>query len=202
MFTGIINDIGEIISVERRADVRVEIACRFMPDTIAVGASINCAGICLTVTAKRELREGGAVFSIDASAETLARTTLGRWKAKSRVNLERALKVGDELGGHIVTGHVDGIATITRILSEGASKRFTLKVPRELSRFIAPKGSVCLDGTALTVNETRNGEFGVNFIPHTLAVTTWGQSREGDLVNVEIDVLARYVARLQEFSTP
>jgi riboflavin synthase len=200
MFTGIVSDIGEVMEAERNeAGARLVIACRYPADSIATGASISCAGICLTVVDKRALSDGRSAFTVDASAETLGKTTLARWREGTRINLERALKAADELGGHIVAGHVDGTAEIAAITPEGSSKRFTFRVPEHLTRFIAPKGSICLDGTSLTVNEVDAVTFGVNIIPHTLAVTTWGSAREGDEVNLEIDMLARYLARLEEF---
>jgi riboflavin synthase len=195
MFTGIITDIGEVINVDKQGDTRIVIKTSYDTATIDIGASIACSGCCLTVTGK-----GAAIFAVQASAETLSRTTLGSWKEGTRINLERALKMGDELGGHIVSGHVDGVGDIVSIREEGDSKRFRFRIARELARFIASKGSVTLDGTSLTVNEVDGLEFGVNIIPHTQAVTTWGYAREGDRVNVEIDMLARYVARLAEFT--
>jgi riboflavin synthase len=195
MFTGIITDIGEVINVDKQGDTRIVIKTSYDTATIDIGASIACSGCCLTVTGK-----GAAIFAVQASAETLSRTTLGSWKEGTRINLERALKMGDELGGHIVSGHVDGVGDIVSIREEGDSKRFRFRIARQLARFIASKGSVTLDGTSLTVNEVDGLEFGVNIIPHTQAVTTWGYAREGDRVNVEIDMLARYVARLAEFT--
>jgi riboflavin synthase len=201
MFTGIVSGIGEVLRIEKRGDTRFMIACAGDPETVAIGASIACAGCCLTVTDKG--REGKCMwFAVSASAETLAKTTLGRWTVGTRINLERALKAGDELGGHLVSGHVDGVGEILSIAPEGDSKRFRFRVPRELARFIAPKGSVALDGTSLTVNEAEGETFGVNLIPHTLAGTTWGTAKPSDPVNVEIDLLARYVARLLEAQSP
>lgn len=197
MFTGIITDIGELIAVSDNGDRRFEIATTYAPDTLALGASIACSGVCLTVIEKGT-RNGQNYFAAEASAETLNVTTAGSWGLGQRLNLERALKLGDELGGHIVSGHVDGIAQIQDISPEGDSKRFTFKAPPALSKFIASKGSVTLDGTSLTVNEVDGHVFGVNIIPHTQAVTCWGASKAGDYVNLEIDVLARYVARLSE----
>jgi riboflavin synthase len=197
MFTGIITDVGEVAAVEIGGDTRFTIASHYDPATIAIGASIACAGCCLTVVAM----DSSGRFAVQASAETLSRTTLGRWKPGTRINLERSLKIGDELGGHVVSGHVDGVGEIVSITPEGESQRFRLSVPRSLARFIAPKRSVALDGISLTVNEVEGDGFGVNIIPHTLAVTTWGTARPGDPVNVEIDMLARYVARLAEFSS-
>ena len=199
MFTGIVTDVGEVVAVEPRAQglARLKIACGYDPDTIAIGASIACSGVCLTVVARG--KDGNrAWFAVDAAAETLRLTTVGRWQPGRRVNLERALKIGDELGGHIVAGHVDGLAEIVAIRDEGESRRFSFRAPDTLARFVAPKGSVALNGTSLTVNEVEGAGFGVNIIPHTLAVTTWGQARPGDLANMEIDTLARYVARLTE----
>ena len=194
MFTGIVTDIGEITRVEKRGDARFDIRTSYDTKTISMGASICCAGCCLTV-----VETSADSFSFDVSAESIARTTLGRWIVGSRINLERALKMGDELGGHMVLGHVDGVGNIVSVTPQGNSKRFRIRAPQELARFIAEKGSVTLDGVALTVNEVDGLEFGVNIIPHTLAVTTWAAAHEGDGVNVEIDMLARYVARLAEF---
>jgi riboflavin synthase len=195
MFTGIVTDVGEVVSVERRGDTRLVIRTGFNAEDLAIGASVACSGCCLTVVE----RSAGS-FSVDASAETLSRTTLGGWRNGTRVNLERSLRLGDELGGHLMSGHVDGVGEILSIRAEGGSKRFRFRLPRELARFVASKGSIALDGTSLTVNEVEGSEFGVNIIPHTLSVTSWGEAREGDRVNVEIDMLARYVARLAEFS--
>lgn len=203
MFTGIITDVGRILTVEQRGDLRARIATAYPPAGIAIGASIACDGCCLTVVATGQGDDGGAGvagwFDVDVSAESLARTNLGGWVPGRAVNLERALKVGDELGGHIVAGHVDGLAEITAMQDEGASTRFTFRAPAALAGFIAPKGSVALNGTSLTVNEVDGRDFGVNIIPHTKAVTTWGQARVGDAVNLEIDTLARYVARLRDW---
>ncbi len=194
MFTGIVTDIGEISSVEKRGDTRFTIATSYDTKNIAIGASIACAGCCLTVI---EVAEGK--FLVEASTETLSKTTLKNWKVGTRINLERAVKVGDELGGHIVSGHVDGLGEILFITPEGDSKRFRFNASKDIARFIAPKGSVTLDGTSLTVNEVEGSTFGVNIIPHTQAATTWGHARVGDAVNIEIDMLARYVARLAEY---
>ncbi|MBC7133315.1 MAG: riboflavin synthase [Roseovarius sp.] len=194
MFTGIITDIGRIAALAReKEDLRARIETGYDTDSIAIGASIACDGVCLTVVTL-----GADWFEVDVSAETLARTNLDGWAEGRRVNLERALRVGDELGGHIVSGHVDGIAEVTGRREEGGSTRLTLRAPAALARFIAPKGSVALNGTSLTVNEVAGDTFGVNLIPHTQAVTTWGGVRTGDRVNLEIDTLARYVARLAE----
>jgi riboflavin synthase len=200
MFTGIVTDVGEIESVTRRGDTRLRIRCHYDPASIAVGASIACDGVCLTVVA-RGPSPGGGWFDVDASAETLARTTLGGWAPGRRVNLERALRVGDELGGHIVTGHVDGVAEVIARSPDGASTRFRLRAPGALARYIAEKGSVALNGTSLTVNEVEGEVFGVNMIPHTMAVTAWDAVGPGDHVNIEIDTLARYVARLGSIAT-
>ncbi|QDL92208.1 riboflavin synthase [Paroceanicella profunda] len=236
MFTGIITDIGEILEITLRGDTRMRIACGYDMAGVALGASICCDGVCLTVVDKGTLPAGGDTatsgagaagnasgtgkggsasgagmgrsasgagrgwFDVDASAETLSLTTLGGWSAGTRINLERALRVGDELGGHIVSGHVDGTAEILSLTPEGDSIRYRFRAPKALARFIAPKGSVALNGTSLTVNEVDGPDFGVNIIPHTRAETTWGDARAGDRVNLEIDTLARYVARLAEMT--
>ena len=194
MFTGIITDIGTVRTITRAGDTRFEITTAYDLSTVDMGASIACNGCCLTV-----IEKGPDWFAIQASAETLSKTTLGGWRQGTRVNLERAMKIGDELGGHIVSGHVDGLGEIVSITPDGDSKRFRFRVPHELARFIAPKGSVAVDGTSLTVNEVEGNVFGVNIIPHTQAVTTWGSMAEGQRVNIEIDMLARYVARLTEY---
>lgn len=199
MFTGIVTDIGEVVSVEQRGDTRFTIATAYVPESIATGASIACSGCCLTAVEMGRLQDGRGTFLVEASAETLSRTTLKNWKTGTRANLERALKMGEELGGHIVSGHVDGVGEIISITADGDSKRFRFSAPDDIARFIAQKGSVTLDGTSLTVNEVEGSVFGVNIIPHTQAVTTWGHARVGDAVNIEIDMLARYVARLAEF---
>ena len=203
MFTGIITDIGQIERVEPRGDIRARLKTSYDHETIVLGASIACNGVCLTV-----VDFGASWFDVDISAETVSKTNIGlsdtaansrsAWVEGGRVNLERALKLGDELGGHIVSGHVDGIAEITAITEDGDSTRVEFKVAKDLLRFIAPKGSVALNGTSLTVNEVGDESFGVNFIPHTKTVTTWDDMAVGDLVNLEIDTLARYVARLAE----
>ena len=193
MFTGIITDTGK---VHRRDGGRFELACAYPADDIAIGASIACDGCCLTVTGVAARPEGGAVFGVDVSAETLSRTTLGSWTEDKRINLERSLRLSDELGGHIVTGHIDAVARIVSTTQDGASTRFEIEAPPEVASFIAAKGSIALDGTSLTVNEVSGARFGVNLIPHSLAVTTWGEKQAGDLLNLEIDMLARYVARL------
>lgn len=193
MFTGIITDMGEIRAIEQRGDLRARIASGYDMAGVDLGASIACDGVCLTVVDK-----GADWFDVDVSAETVSKTNLGTWSPGRAVNLERALKVGDELGGHIVSGHVDGLAEVIAVAGEGDSTRVTLRAPAELARFIAPKGSVALNGTSLTVNEVSGRDLGINFIPHTKQVTTWGRVAIGDQVNLEIDTLARYVARLAE----
>jgi riboflavin synthase len=200
VFTGIISDIGEVLAVETRGDRRMTIACGYDPETIAIGASIACSGVCLTAIETGRHGDGRGLFVVEASAETLNRTTLGTWRPGTRLNLERPLKLGDELGGHIVSGHVDGLAEIVAIVPEGGSRRFRLEVPPDIARFIATKGSIALDGISLTVNEVEGLVFGVNIIPHTLVVTAWAVAEPGQAVNVEVDMLARYVARLREFS--
>lgn len=194
MFTGIVTDVGRVTAVERPGDLRARIATAYETARIDIGASIACDGVCLTVVAL-----GDDWFEVQVSSETLSRTNLAGWSQGKRVNLERALKVGDELGGHIVSGHVDGLATVTGLRAEGESLRVTFRAPDALAGFIAPKGSVCLNGTSLTVNEVEGAAFGVNLIPHTRSVTTWGEVAVGDAVNLEIDTLARYVARLREW---
>ncbi|WP_371055710.1 riboflavin synthase [Rhodosalinus sp. K401] len=193
MFTGIVTDVGTLRALERRGDLRARIATGYDTSGIEIGASIACDGVCLTVVSL-----GEDWFEVDVSAETVSKTGLGNWAPGRRVNLERALCVGDELGGHIVSGHVDGVAEVVAVSDEGDSTRVRLRAPETLARFIAPKGSVALNGTSLTVNEVEGAEFGINFIPHTKEVTTWGDVRVGDLVNLEVDMLARYVARLAE----
>ena len=195
MFTGIITDIGTVTALEQQGDLRARIACGYDTSRIDMGASIASDGVCLTVVAL-----GDDWYEVQISAETVEKTNVSDWKAGKRLNLERALKVGDELGGHIVSGHVDGVAEVVAMADEGDSTRVTLRAPRDLARFIAPKGSVALNGTSLTVNEVEGDVFGINFIPHTKDVTTWGDVALGDQVNLEIDTLARYVARLAEMS--
>lgn len=195
MFTGIITDIGIVTAVKSRGDMRARIGCGYEMSSVDLGASIACDGICLTVVAK-----GADWFEVDISAETISKTNIGAngWQKGRRLNLERALRVGDELGGHIVSGHVDGVAMIEEMHDEGDSLRLTFSAPGGLARFIAPKGSVALNGTSLTVNEVEDSRFGINLIPHTQQVTTWGDAKVGDAVNLEIDTLARYVARLAD----
>ena len=201
MFTGIITDIGEIVELEQRGDLRARIKTVYPTSDIALGASIACDGVCLTV-----IEIGDDWFDVEISAETISKTTIGyplenklgtAWHVGRKVNLERALKVGDELGGHIVSGHVDGVAQIVQLEEVGDSTEVMLEAPEELAKYIAVKGSVTLNGTSLTVNKVDGKCFGINFIPHTKTVTTWGQMGHGDAVNIEIDTLARYVDRLQ-----
>tara|TARA_R110002124_G_scaffold205656_1_gene372081 strand:- start:29165 stop:29761 length:597 start_codon:yes stop_codon:yes gene_type:complete len=196
MFTGIITDIGEIRTLEQRGDLRARIGTRYDTDGIDIGASIACDGVCLTV-----IETGDDWFDIEISAETVSASNVSAvsWAVGRRINLERALKVGDELGGHIVSGHVDGVAELIELRDEGDSTRATFRAPDALAKFIAPKGSVTLNGTSLTVNDVNGAEFGINMIPHTKTATTWGQAKVGDLINLEIDTLARYVARLQDW---
>ncbi len=196
MFTGIITDVGEIVALEQRGDLKARIKTAYDTTGIELGASIASDGVCLTVIAL-----GDDWYDVEISAETVSKTNLGDWSEGRPVNLERALKVGDELGGHIVSGHVDGVAEIIALKDEGDSTRFTFKAPEGLAKFIAPKGSVALNGTSLTVNEVNGCDFGVNIIPHTKEVTTWGHAKVGDKINLEIDTLARYVARLAEMSS-
>lgn len=200
MFTGIITDIGTLSEVvPSAAGRRMVITCNDDPDTIAIGASIACSGACMTVVEKGRNGEGLGWFAVDVSPESLARTTLSGWAAGTRVNLERSLGLGAELGGHLVTGHVDGVADIVSRIDEGGTARFTFRVPDMLARFIAEKGSVALDGTSLTVNGVDATCFDVTLIPHSLQVTTWGERSAGDRVNLEVDLMARYAARLLEF---
>ena len=198
MFTGIVTGFGtvrELTPLGAGADMRLVIAASW-PDTAAtpLGASIACSGCCLTA-----IEVGPDWFAVTASAETLSKTTLGTWRVGTRLNLERPLRVGDELGGHIVSGHVDGVGEVVEVTPEHGSSRWLFRVPEPLARFIAPKGSVAIDGVSLTVNEVAGATFGVNIIPHTATVTTFADRRPGDAVNIEIDTVARYVARLQEW---
>jgi len=198
MFTGLVSDIGEVVGVAPRGALkRLRIACTYPADGIAIGASIACGGPCLTVVAVGTA-EQRTFFEVDVAAETLARTTADRWMIGTRLNLERSLKLGDELGGHLVTGHIDGVATITEIEDFDGMRRIALHAPDNLARFIAEKGSVSLDGTSLTVNSVAGSAFSVLLIPHTLAVTTWKDRRLGDAVNLEVDLMARYAARLTQ----
>ena len=197
MFTGIITDIGHIKSVEHRGDLRAVIATGYDTAGLAIGASVACSGVCLTVVAKAE-----GEFSVDVSGETESRTAKGQWVAGRRLNLERALKVGDELGGHIVTGHVDAVGRVVAVEPVGDSTRITLAVPKDIAPFVAEKGSICLDGVSLTVNtvdDTADGaRFTINVIPHTASWTTFDTIKAGDDINIEIDVLARYLARMKQ----
>jgi riboflavin synthase len=207
MFTGLVTDVGEIVAID---DVtpdlrRLSIASRYPAAGIALGASIACSGICLTVTAV-EPREEGSVFRVETAAETLARTLAREWRVGTRLNLERSLRIGDEMGGHLVSGHVDGVATIAELIALppdpkepwSATAKFIIEAPAGLTRFIAQKGSICLDGTSLTVNEVEGARFSVLLIPHTLSVTTWGLRKAGDRLHLEVDLMARYAARLAE----
>ncbi len=195
MFTGIITDIGTVTELEKTGDLRARIQTGYDTSSIDIGASIASDGVCLTVVAL-----GEDWYDVDISAETVSKTNVSGWEVGKRVNLERALRVGDELGGHIVSGHVDGVAKVIDMTDDGDSTRITFRAPDALARFIAPKGSVALNGTSLTVNDVQGAIFGINVIPHTKEVTTWGDLTVGDGVNLEIDTLARYVARLNEVS--
>ena len=196
MFTGIVTDLGEILELEQKGDLRARIKTNYDTAGITFGASIACDGICLTA-----VDFGDDWFDVEISSETVSKTIIGSglWKVGHTVNIERSLKVGDELGGHIVSGHVDGIVKVTSIKDEGDSTRFVFEAPSELARYIAPKGSVALNGTSLTVNEVDSNTFGVNLVPHTKKVTSWGKTQVNDPINLEIDTLARYVARLAEY---
>ena len=194
MFTGIITDVGKVRHLENRGDTHIVIDTHYDTSKIEIGASIACAGCCLTVVDKGPSEDPW--FAVTVSAETHSKTTLGDWKVGDAVNLERSLRVGDELGGHIVTGHVDGVARVLSISPEGESVRMEFEAPAQVAPFLAPKGSVALDGASLTVNEVEGARFGVNIIPHTLEVTTFGALKPKMKVNLEIDLLARYVARL------
>ena len=198
MFTGIITDVGAIRSIEHRGDLRAVIATAFDTTHVDLGASISCSGVCLTVVDK-----GPGWFAVDISGETVSRTAQGQWSEGRKLNLERAMKFGDELGGHIVTGHVDGVAEVVRIEPTGDSKIIAFRIARDLAPYLAAKGSVTVDGVSLTVNDVRDGpegtDFTVNLIPHTQAVTTLGALDVGQPVNIEIDVLARYLSRMRSF---
>ncbi|WAT17584.1 riboflavin synthase [Aurantiacibacter sp. MUD11] len=201
MFTGIVTAIGTIESVEERGDLRVRIACPLDPATIDIGASIACSGVCLTVI-DRGGSAGDAYFLVDVSAETTSRTAKGMWRAEARLNLEPSLRLGDELGGHIVTGHVDAVGRIEDWQPEGGSTRLTVAAPAELAPYIAAKGSITVDGVSLTVNSVEDRpdgsvRFGLNIIPHTADVTTLGELRQGGEVNLEVDTIARYLHRMQ-----
>ena len=197
MFTGIITDVGHVLELEQRGDLRARIGTAYNVAGIDLGASIACDGVCLTVIALGSDPQNW--FDVEISAETTGATNVGDWGVGHPINLERALKVGDELGGHIVSGHVDGVAKVIAVHDEGDSTRVTFRAPDDLARFIAPKGSVALNGTSLTVNEVDGSDFGINFIPHTKSATTWGAVAVGDHINLEIDTMARYVARLRDY---
>lgn len=197
MFTGIVTDLGRVRAVQRRGDTRIEIETGYDTAEIDIGASIACSGPCLTVVDR-----GPGWFAVAASAETMARTTLAGWQVGTAVNLERSLRVGDEIGGHIVSGHVDGTARILDTLPEGGSVRFTFEAPEGFGPYVVPKGSIALDGVSLTVNETAGRRFGVNIIGHTRARTTFGRLGAGHRVNFEVDTIARYVARLVDRDRP
>jgi riboflavin synthase len=191
MFTGIVTDLGKVRAIELRGDTRIEIETSYDTDSVDIGASIACSGPCLTVVEK-----GAGWFAIEASAETLDKTGVGDWRIGTPVNLERAMRIGDELGGHIVSGHVDAVAKIVAMTPEGDSMRFSFEAPEAFAKYIAPKGSISLDGVSLTVNEVQDNIFGVNIISHTQAATTFGSRKVGDRINMEIDTIARYVARI------
>ena len=197
MFTGIVTDMGEVLELEQKGDLRARIGTGYDTSRIDIGASIACEGVCLTVIALGTTPHNW--FDVEISAETVSKTNLTGWHVGMRLNLERALKVGDELGGHIVSGHVDGVAEVVGVRPEGDSLRVTFRAPEALAKFIAPKGSVALNGTSLTVNEVEGRDFGINFIPHTQKVTTWGEVALGDKINLEVDTMARYVARLRDW---
>ena len=197
MFTGIVTDVGRVLALDQQGDLRARIGTAYDVAGIEIGASIACEGVCLTVVALGTDPQNW--FDVQISAETVGATNVGAWSLGKRLNLERALKVGDELGGHIVSGHVDGVAEVVGMRDEGDSTRFTFRAPEAFARFIAPKGSVALNGTSLTVNAVQGRDFGVNIIPHTKAVTTWGETKLGDRINLEVDTMARYVARLREY---
>ncbi len=198
MFTGIVSDVGTVLSVKDKPDLRrLRLASKYAPRTLALGASVLHNGVCLTIVAKGT-RGKGSWFEVEAGRETLARTTAGNWTKGSKINLERALRMGDELGGHLVSGHIDGLARLVMRKNVGDMAHLRFRAPKELMRFIAPKGSVALDGISLTVNEVKGAEFGVFLIPHTLKETHWSTLAEGADVNLEVDLVARYVARLAE----
>ena len=197
MFTGIVTDLGVVKALKQQGDLRARIGTSYDITGIDLGASIACEGVCLTVVAMGA--NDGNWFDVDISAESVSATNITTWAVGRRINLERALRLGDELGGHIVSGHVDGVARIISMTQDGDSTRFVFRAPQELAKFVAPKGSVALNGTSLTVNAVDGCDFGVNIIPHTKEVTTWGDAAVGDAVNIEIDTMARYVARLRDF---
>jgi riboflavin synthase len=193
MFTGIITDVGRVVAAEQKGDLRLRIACGYAMESVDLGASIACSGVCLTVVDK-----GDDWFAVDVSNETISRTAAGLWTEGARLNLERSLRLGDELGGHIVTGHVDGIGEIVSAEASGDSTRIVIAAPETLAPYIAGKGSIAIDGASLTVNEVDGARFGVNIIPHTAAQTTLGALEPGRRVNIEIDILARYIGRMLE----
>lgn len=202
MFTGLISDIGEIVAITASNDTtRLRVACSYPPEGIALGASIACSGPCLTAV-HIATEEGRTVFDVEAARETLERTTLGTWAVGRHINLERSLRIGDELGGHLVSGHVDGIATVLARTDYGTTVRFDIEAPTPLARFIAEKGSVSLDGTSLTVNSVEDNRFSVLLIPHSLVMTTWSEVQVGSRLNLEIDQMARYAARLAATTAP
>ena len=195
MFTGIVTNVGEVAAIEGSS---FSILSSYPAISIEIGASIACSGCCLTVTGVKPV-DNGAIFTVDVSNETRSKTTLGAWQVGTKVNLERSLKLGDEMGGHVVSGHIDGLARIADIYPDGDCQRFVFEAPEHLALYIAPKGSIAIEGTSLTVNEVAGRSFGVNLIPHSLAVTTWGEQKIGATVNIEVDLFARYVARLLEY---
>ncbi|MGA1801316.1 riboflavin synthase [Rhizobium sp. HT1-10] len=200
MFTGIVTDIGTVETVSpMKEGIKLRVATVYDPETIAMGASISHSGICLTVTGLPESGSNDRWFEVEAWEEALRLTTIGTWTAGTHINLERSLKIGDELGGHIVSGHIDGKAEILSVTEEGDATRYRLRAPEHLAKFVAPKGSIALDGTSLTVNAVAGTDFDVLLIRHTLEVTTWGERKAGDFVNFEVDTMARYAARLAEF---
>jgi riboflavin synthase len=194
MFTGIVTDVGRVRHIEKRGDTHIVISTNYDLSSVDIGASIACSGVCMTVVDKGTGKDSW--FAVTASGETLSKTTIGNWKTGDPVNLERPMRVGDEFGGHIVSGHVDGAAEVRHVAPEGESTRVTFEAPVALSKFIAQKGSIALDGISLTVNEVDGTRFGVNIIPHTAKVTTFGKLKPGSKVNLEIDLMARYVARI------
>ena len=196
MFTGLVSDVGQVLSIEDRGELkRIRIATSYDVKAIELGASIDCSGPCLTAV-EFGSENGRNWFEVDAAAETLARTTVGQWRVGTHINLERSLTLGAELGGHIVTGHVDGLGVIEKRTDFDGMAKFDIRAPHDLAKFIAEKGSICLDGTSLTVNSVEGDVFSILLIPHTLAVTTWGERKDGDKLNLEVDLMARYAARL------
>ncbi|WP_426123192.1 riboflavin synthase [Pararhizobium sp. PWRC1-1] len=203
MFTGIITDIGTVETITSLDEgIKLRIATAYDPKGIDIGASIACSGVCLTVTTLPEEGANGRWFEVEAWEEALRLTTISSWTVSQKINLERSLKIGDELGGHLVSGHVDDKAEIISVEAEGEATRFRLRAPAHLAKFVAPKGSIALDGTSLTVNAVNGTDFDVLLIRHSLEVTTWGERKAGDFVNFEVDTMARYAARLAEFPAP